>query len=281
MKNTHQVFKYLVYLAVLTNVFLFLQKELKAATHRFGADFSIFQVFEAFTSTLDTAAWVILLFLFELETYVIPRQKITAFFQWLLTGLRGLCFVAIFSSFLGYVKGYNWLKYFEETPIIELCELVGQSWMQELDKYEMVEQGACKTLAKGNQILKHSQKVVYTDDHYLTEAKWLAGINVLNSLSWILVVILLEIDVWLIRQSTLKRTLKFNQYLKNICYFSLLFCAIYWGVYGDFLEFWDAFLWIIAFVFIELNIRSSDIFAQVKSYYYSLYRTLFNNRGFL
>ena len=36
-------------------------------------------------------------------------------------------------------------------------------------------------------------------------------------------------------------------------YSMLLFCAVYWGVLGDFLDFWDAFLWLVAFVFIEMN----------------------------
>ena len=35
---------------------------------------------------------------------------------------------------------------------------------------------------------------------------------------------------------------------------TLLLAAIYWGFKGDFVDFWDAFLWLVAFVFIELNI---------------------------
>jgi len=30
--------------------------------------------------------------------------------------------------------------------------------------------------------------------------------------------------------------------------------AIYWGVKSDFVDTWDAFLWLVAFVFIELNV---------------------------
>ena len=30
--------------------------------------------------------------------------------------------------------------------------------------------------------------------------------------------------------------------------------AAYWGVAGDFLDFWDAALWLFAFIFIELNV---------------------------
>ena len=34
----------------------------------------------------------------------------------------------------------------------------------------------------------------------------------------------------------------------------LFFAAVYWGIKGDFVDFWDAFLWLVAFVFIELNV---------------------------
>ncbi len=37
-------------------------------------------------------------------------------------------------------------------------------------------------------------------------------------------------------------------------YATLFAAAVYWGVKGDFIDFWDAFLWLVAFVFIELNI---------------------------
>ena len=44
------------------------------------------------------------------------------------------------------------------------------------------------------------------------------------------------------------------KYIKGFFYTILLICAIYWGVEGSFLDFWDAFLWLVAFIFIELNI---------------------------
>ena len=42
--------------------------------------------------------------------------------------------------------------------------------------------------------------------------------------------------------------------LKIILYGTLVVAAIYWGFKGDFLDFWDAALWLFAFVFIELNV---------------------------
>jgi hypothetical protein len=34
----------------------------------------------------------------------------------------------------------------------------------------------------------------------------------------------------------------------------LFVAAAYWGFAGDFLDFWDAALWLFAFIFIELNV---------------------------
>ena len=42
--------------------------------------------------------------------------------------------------------------------------------------------------------------------------------------------------------------------MKGLLYLALFVCAVYWGFYGDFLDFWDAFLWLLAFFMIELNI---------------------------
>ena len=44
------------------------------------------------------------------------------------------------------------------------------------------------------------------------------------------------------------------RYLKYALYATLFVCAAYWGVEGDFLDFWDAALWLFAFIFIELNV---------------------------
>lgn len=254
-KKDYQLFKYAVYLSVFTNVFLFLRKDIAAAAHRFGGDFSITQIFEVYTNTIDTAAWVVLLILFELETFVIPKNKMTRqlslFFRVVSIG----CFMVIFSSFLGYVEGLKWLQKYEEAPINNLCQVVGQSWMVELDEFKTIAQNNCDKLAKGTEFYLNSVKSVYTDNYYLKETNWLASIDVVNSLSWLLVVLLLEIDLWLMSQFKSRLVAsKLSFYLKNCLYLSLLFCAIYWGIYGDFLEFWDAFLWIVAFVFIELNI---------------------------
>jgi len=45
-----------------------------------------------------------------------------------------------------------------------------------------------------------------------------------------------------------------SKYFKMVLYSILLAAAAYWWLLGDFLDFWDSFLWIVAFFFIELNL---------------------------
>ena len=59
----------------------------------------------------------------------------------------------------------------------------------------------------------------------------------------------------LIESITLKSIFKF---LKLGLYSILFVAALYWGSEGDFLDFWDAFLWLVAFFFIESNLRRLD-----------------------
>ena len=62
-------------------------------------------------------------------------------------------------------------------------------------------------------------------------------------------------DVYLQSRGQLKGFLvTVSKGVKVILYSILLLAAIYWGIKGDFLDFWDAFLWLVAFVFIEMNI---------------------------
>ena len=254
-KNWFQIFKYSVYLAVFTNVFLFLQKDLNSVVHRFEGAVNFSNLLEAYTSTIDTAAWVILLILFELETYVLSDEKLKGGLQWIFKLVRGVCYVFIVSSFFGYVSNYIWLQDFEKTNIKVLCEVTGESWMVELDEFKTIKKEDCATLAKGKEFFIHPEKKVYTDDKFLKDTNWLSIIDILNSLSWILVVIMLEIDVFLqLRKRFVGKVVRVSKYIKNVLYFILFSAAIYWGIYGDFLEFWDAFLWIVAFVFIEMNL---------------------------
>ncbi|MDH3431917.1 MAG: hypothetical protein OEQ14_18100, partial [Gammaproteobacteria bacterium] len=89
----------------------------------------------------------------------------------------------------------------------------------------------------------------------LTAITILAWVDVINAAVWLLVVLVLELDVQLQERDRYEGfALRLSNIVKVILYTTLLLAAIYWGVKGDFVDFWDAFLWLVAFVFIELNV---------------------------
>ena len=60
--------KYLVYALLSFNIYMFLQDEMQALEYTFSGAIEPGQVIQAFSATIDTAAWVLLLLLFELES---------------------------------------------------------------------------------------------------------------------------------------------------------------------------------------------------------------------
>jgi len=79
----------------------------------------------------------------------------------------------------------------------------------------------------------------------------------IDTAAWVVLLLMfeLEVDVRLQEHNRFEGwALRISSAMKIVLYATLLYAAIYWGVKGDFVDFWDAFLWLVAFVFIELNV---------------------------
>lgn len=247
--------KYLVYALLSLNVYLFLQEELGALEHTFVDGFELGQIIQVFSATIDTAAWVLLLLLFELETSVLDDARIRGPVKWLLHGLRLVCYAAVFYAFSGYYA--ELLTLYQVAPLADFdaCGSLGQDLavLLDLDEYEPLSAANCAALNQPLYQLDGFNIVARGD--ILQEARWLAWTDVINSATWLLVVIVLEVEVRLqLRGNLSDQIMRFTLLFKYALYGTLFACAGYWGVAGDFLDFWDAALWLFAFIFIELNV---------------------------
>ena len=260
MKHFHswgyQVFKYLVYTALSINVYLFFQEEWLASKVVFASGVSLDHIVEAFSSTIDTAAWLLLLLLFELETSVIDDDKLVGALKWTLHGIRGFCYLFILYSLYGYINKVGLLGQFSPHQITDLCTL-GKEWkfMETMNVYSAFTPETCRSLSvAGTEFFSHSDLNVITNASNLSSVKALAWADVINSVAWVSVVLMLEVDVHTqLGNISSKWWEKYNIFVKVTVYSVLFLAAVYWGVTGNFLEFWDAFLWIVAFVLIEMN----------------------------
>jgi len=257
-RTLFQLFKYIVYAFLAMNIYWFFVEEHAAAALQFagGVDFS--NVVEAYAATLDTFAWVVLLLLFELETYVLEDRHFTKPVVTSLHTLRALCYVTITLMVVGYIDNLLFVR--DTLPlagISDLCALPpGEwSWAATLDEYVAITAANCSALSDAGSFLQYRDLPAIVDSAGSTEIVRLAWVDVINAIVWLLVVIVLEIDVRLQERNRYEGVaLIASQAMKLVLYSTLLLAAVYWGVKGDFVDFWDAFLWLVAFVFIELNV---------------------------
>jgi hypothetical protein len=253
-----QAFKYFVFLLLGANIFLFLGEEWEAARHLMAGEPSLNELVPLFAQTIDTVAWVALLLLFELETFVIPEERIRGRLKLALHGVRAFCYLFIVYAFYGYLSKY--LALLETIPIAvpDACALAGAaSYLLGGDEFVAVSADNCLALPfapEMHELISFEERIV-ADTANLVEAQRLALTDVINAGDWLIVVMLLEIDVRLELRGLLSGWRRWSsEGTKVLLYAVLLGCAIYWWLEGSFLDFWDAFLWLIAFVFIELNL---------------------------
>jgi hypothetical protein len=254
--NIFRFFKYTIYILLAYDAILFFQQDLAASAQTFGDTVTWRNVIEAYSATFDTAAWVLLLLLFELETAIIPDHLLKGKLKWLLKGLAGICYFFIIYSFYGYCYKYGVITNLVPFDIDDVCSLIGTdfTYVFELDDYLPLDQAAC-TAMNGQQVIQISGTQIIAVEPALGEAIGLAIVDVVNAFTWLIIVVLLELEVFLQLKDKLSDRMMFAaKYTKGFFYLVLFVCAAYWGVKGSFLDFWDAFLWLVAFIFIELNI---------------------------
>ncbi len=251
-----RIFKYTIYCLLAYNVWLFFLDDYAASGEVFVDGVTWRNLVEAFSATVDTLAWVILLLLFELETAVISDEKLKGGLKWVLSGLRAVCYLFIVYAFYGYVVKYLLITDLVALRQIDVCSLIGQgyTWVATLDDYPPLDAAAC-TVMQGQPILQIAGTKIIGTPAQLGLAESLAITDIINAGDWLIIVVLLEAEVWLQLKGLLgDRLIAVSKWIKGILYSVLFGCAVYWGIDGEFLDFWDAFLWLVAFIFIEMNI---------------------------
>ncbi len=253
-----QIFKYSVYALLTLNIYLFFAEEWAASAYRFADGIILSDIIQGFAASIDTAAWVVLLLMFELETCVLDDRHFTKRVAWTLHGLRAICYIFIVYAFYGYLTKLIFLSGTGPLPnVSDICSLVDGQWAYavDFDEYEILTAANCGSFSTANSFLQYPGMFAVVDQTDLTDIIRLAWVDVINSAVWLLVVLVLEIDVRLQERHQLEGlALQLSNITKYILYSILFLAAVYWGIKSDFVDFWDAFLWLVAFVFIELNV---------------------------
>ncbi|MEE8258297.1 MAG: hypothetical protein V3R20_01250, partial [Sphingomonadales bacterium] len=223
----------------------------------FSDGFSLSEIFRIFSGSVDTAFWLLLVVLLELETYVIEDHILKKpWVKYSMMGARGLCYTMIVYVLYGYIVKTGFQSDYALLTIASACDLVSQNFsiILAMEDYIPLTAENCGTLGSG-EIYKLAEADIIGPLENIKYAKNQAWIDIINASTWIFVVILLEVDVWYQLKGDYKGPLfKASKYIKIVLYTILFGCAIAWGYTGIFLDFSDAFIWLFAFFFIEMNL---------------------------
>ena len=70
-ENYFQYFKYTIYLLLTLNFYFFFIEDLAAFSVRYSDSISFSEIITAYSASIDTIAWLILLWILEFETYIL------------------------------------------------------------------------------------------------------------------------------------------------------------------------------------------------------------------
>jgi hypothetical protein len=257
--DLRQCIKLVVYALLLVNFALYIADDLHFASYTMRNGGSFLQWTAAFATTIDEAAWFILLFLFELETYVLSDDAFEK--PWvarLLHGVRLICYLSLAHSV--YAFGHIYLELMQVTTvagITELCQLVAPdvSFVRNL-AYTELTMGNCEALSSATQFYYVEPGLVMTDASGLALERALALVDVLEVITWMAILFTIEVMVRLqergITRGHLVSVIKACKFLLYTCLWG---AAAFWVYHGHYYYAWDEALWIIGFFAIEMNVQ--------------------------
>lgn len=252
----YQILKYSIYVIIFYNVIYFTLEDYNSSAHRFREGVGFRDFYDAFPQAIDSISWFILLLMLELETWIINDEDHKGLVKWSINGVAGICYFFILLAFLGYSQKIFFMMGFEQASFATACDAVGSylSYLIELDEFAALSAQTCTSVGPAPYYVNEANQIIMTGS-LLFDSYLLAFTETTNAATWILVVLVLWIDVYLqFRGELTDRLFRINAYIKIGLYSILIIAAIIWGIYGNFMDFWDAFIWIAAFFFIELNL---------------------------
>jgi hypothetical protein len=255
--RTLNIIKWVVYALLLVNFLIYVSEDLTRAAHTLSATSTALDWSSAFATTLDEFAWLLLIAMFELETYAIDDKHWTSRTARFVRGLRLLCFAIIGHTV--YASATTVLQY-QPTVAIEnaasLCDLAGTdvSYVYNLE-YTDVTKETCAGLANATRFYQVGNSEVISSLDGLNLERRLAWADLIEVVTWLVIMASIELVVRLQGKGiyggalyTVASRLMVGPYL------ILAALATYWAYLSHWLYTWDTFVWIAGFMAIEYNV---------------------------
>lgn len=252
-----QAIKWTVYTLLLINFGFYIQEDWNRALHTLDAGSTFLDWAAEFATSIDELGWFILLFMFELETYILEDENLTGWTARMIHGVRILCYGMIAHTVYAYAIAVMGLQPTVTVDnISSLCDLNGTdvSYVYNLE-YTEVNERTCSELSGESQFYWVAGDPIVTDMAGLTLERELAWVDLVEAVVWLLIVLAIETVVRLQGKGiTGGAIISTANRLQIFLYTILIAFAIYWATLSHWLYFWDELVWIGGFAAIEMNV---------------------------
>lgn len=257
LHKVQQFVKWSVYTFLLINWGFYIAEDWTVASHTLTADSTFLDWTAEFATSIDESAWFILLFMFELETYILEDETWTGWVAHTVRGVRLVCIAMIAHTIYAFVIAFISIQ--PTVPVenvSDLCEMTSAdvSYVYNLEYTDVTEEN-CSELSDATEFFWIAGNPVVSDAAGLELERSLAVADLIEVNLWVLVLLAIEIVVRLqgkgVSGGAVIRTATWAQY---VIYAGILGIGIYWASLGHWLYLWDEFVWIMGFAAIDINL---------------------------
>ena len=257
LHRLQQILKWTVYSLLIINWGFYIVEDWTRALHTLNPESSLLDWAREFATSIDEAGWFILLFMFELETYILEDEQWKGWVAKAVHLARLACYTMILHTVFAYavtVVEYN--PTITVSDASSLCDLVEDevSYVFNLD-YTEITANNCAELSDADAFYTVGNDPVVASREGLELERRLAWADLVEAIAWLIIVVAIEVVVrFQERDVTAGRLITDLNRTKIFCYLVLVALAGWWATLSHWLYAWDEFLWIAGFAAIEMNI---------------------------
>lgn len=249
--------KWTVYTLLVVNFGLYVVEDVSRSLHTLTAGSSLREWANTFATTIDITAWLLLIAMLELETGLLDDRAWRNWVPRLVRGTRLVCFIFIAHTVFAYSWTVNEYAATKPVPgVTSLCGLdgAGVSFVYNL-QYTEVDGDSCRSLSGASEFFFVGNNPVVTTAAGLEIERGLAWADLIEVLTWLVIIAAMEIVVRLQGRGIVAGTsIRAATTIKYLGYLVILALAAYWASLSHWLYTWDTFVWIAGFGAIEINI---------------------------
>ncbi len=259
MHKIQQAVKWTVYSLLIINFVFYIFEDWNRAVHTLHAGSTFLDWTSEFATSIDESGWFLLLFMFELETYVIADKDGKGWVAHTIRGIRLTCYVLLAHTVYAYtIEVIDLMPTVAVEEVSNLCSMANAdvSYVYNLEYTEVNDQ-TCSELSGATQFYWVAKDPVVSDLAGLNLERDLAWVDLAEALVWLLILLAIEIVVRLqSRGVTGGALIKTANSIQIFLYLTLIAFSIYWATLLHWLYVWDEFVWIAGFAAIEMNINN-------------------------